>query len=264
MSGIVYKQISGNAQAVLNGDLIVTGNIIAATINSVTSTQLGYLSGATSNIQTQLNNTVSLNNTILTGNTTCSAVTVSGNVSAGGTVSVSGNLTVTGNITAAKFGAATSAEVGYLSGVTSNIQTQITNSTFTNPTFTNPTFTGTATFSNIQTTVLNKQAMALYEISTTGIIQCPTPVPLYVRANTTTGIILYLPNPLQDGLDLALVPNGTIINLFGDVAFTVNGSYTGTGSFLKQNTATAVTRTVAANSAAVYRLYYYNGIWTQV
>jgi hypothetical protein len=93
-------------------------------VSSVTSTELGYVSGVTSSIQTQLNAkepTISL---------TANRAVVS---SAGGTLAVS---------------ATTDTEIGYVSGVTSAIQTQIDSKTGIAD---NETITGNWTFNNIIT-----------------------------------------------------------------------------------------------------------------
>lgn len=80
------------------------------TVSAVTSTELGYLDGVTSNIQTQLNGKAALSHTHtgtqVTG-LTASRALVSNS---------SGQVTVS---------AVTSTELGYLDGVTSNIQTQL-------------------------------------------------------------------------------------------------------------------------------------------
>ena len=83
--------------------LDITGNIkVSGNFNNVTSTELGYLSGVTSSIQTQIN---SKEPTIALGSTQYALINTSG-----GKVGVS---------------AVTSTELGYVSGVTSSIQTQI-------------------------------------------------------------------------------------------------------------------------------------------
>lgn len=82
-----------------------------ATVSAVTSTELGYLDGVTSNVQTQLNAkqaTISGGaSTIASSNLTASRALVS---NSSGKVAVS---------------AVTSTELGYLDGVTSNVQTQL-------------------------------------------------------------------------------------------------------------------------------------------
>lgn len=127
------KPISTATQTALNGKqatvtgaatTITTNNLTAdravisngdgkVAVSAVTSTELGYLAGVTSNIQSQLNSkqgTVSGGaSSIISSDLTANRALVS---NANGKVGVS-------NVTAT--------EVGYLSGVTSNIQTQINN-----------------------------------------------------------------------------------------------------------------------------------------
>lgn len=126
------------------------------TASAVTATELGYLDGVTSNIQTQLNNKVGKSTSLSGYGITdgVNAVSVTGSGNAVTTASVSGHtLTLnkgtsfaasshthtgsdikgltglralvtdtSGNITSS---AVTSTELGYLDGVTSNIQTQL-------------------------------------------------------------------------------------------------------------------------------------------
>ena len=77
-TGLVFRNTSGTQTASYPNSLtasraLVTGSGGAVTTSSVTSTELGYLSGVTSNIQTQLNNKG--NPTHISGGTTLSATT---------------------------------------------------------------------------------------------------------------------------------------------------------------------------------------------
>lgn len=89
---------------------LVSNSSGQVSVSGVTSTELGYLDGVTSNIQTQLNGKAALSHTHtgtqVTG-LTASRALVSNS---------SGQVTVS---------AVTSTELGYLDGVTSNIQTQL-------------------------------------------------------------------------------------------------------------------------------------------
>lgn len=91
--------------------VVVSDSSGALTSSTISATELGYLDGVTSNIQTQLNAkqaTVTGGATTITGsNLTASRALVS---DSSGKVAVS---------------AVTSTELGYLDGVTSNVQTQI-------------------------------------------------------------------------------------------------------------------------------------------
>lgn len=107
-----------------------TGTVTLPTttsIGNVSSTELGYLDGVTSAIQTQINAKqaaiTGAATTILSANLTVSRALVS---DASGKVAVS---------------TVTSTELGYLSGVTSAIQTQLA----TKANLASPTFTGTVT-----------------------------------------------------------------------------------------------------------------------
>jgi hypothetical protein len=103
----------------------------SATIGSVTNTEIGHLSGVTSAIQTQLNAKIDTT-TVTSTYAPLASPTFTGTVVLPSTTSVG---TVTGT------------ELGYLSGVTSAIQTQINNLNTGKANLASPAFTGNATFS---------------------------------------------------------------------------------------------------------------------
>jgi uncharacterized coiled-coil protein SlyX len=120
---------SPNKPLVVGGDADVFGNFLvsggtvtlptATAIGNVSSTEIGYLDGVTSAIQTQINTKAPTASPTFTGTVTCPATTSIGNVS--------------------------STEIGYLDGVTSAIQTQINTKAPT----ASPTFTGNASFATL-------------------------------------------------------------------------------------------------------------------
>lgn len=108
--------ITGGASTIADSNLTASRALVSnssgkVVVSDVTSTELGYLDGVTSSIQTQLNGkqaSVTGGASTITGsNLTASRALVS---NSSGKVAVS---------------AVTSTELGYLDGVTSNIQTQI-------------------------------------------------------------------------------------------------------------------------------------------
>lgn len=108
--------ITGAATTITSSNLTTSRALISnssgkVAVSSVTSTELGYLSGVTSNIQTQLDSKISSANgaisTVVNSNLTTSRALISNS---------SGKIAVS---------ATTSTELGYLSGVTSNVQTQL-------------------------------------------------------------------------------------------------------------------------------------------
>ena len=132
----VQATITGAATTITSSNLTANRALIAnasgkVAVSSVTSTELGYLSGVTSSIQAQLNEKLSTTSgaasTIISSNLTASRALVS---NASGKVAVS---SVTGT------------ELGYLSGVTSAIQTQLDNKVTKNA---NQTLTGIMTSQN--------------------------------------------------------------------------------------------------------------------
>jgi hypothetical protein len=146
----------------LSGTTTFTGDIVANAL-TITPTELGYIDGLTSNAQTQLNGKVSIAGTeTITGNKTFSGTTtytgdivanaltitptelgyidgltsnaqtqLNGKVSIAGTETISGSKTFSGTTTftnniVANALTITPTELGYIDGLTSNAQTQIT------------------------------------------------------------------------------------------------------------------------------------------
>jgi microcystin-dependent protein len=109
---ISYMSVGGiNTTTILDG-LISQTFSFTGTINNITPTVFGYISGLTSSAQTQLNNLA----TKLTGISYSGTTTTVANTLATATLTFSGTLN---NISTTVF--------GYLSGVSSSIQTQLNN-----------------------------------------------------------------------------------------------------------------------------------------
>lgn len=100
----VFDNLKEIVNITANRALISDANGRVAASSTITTTELGYLNGVTSNIQTQLNNKVT--NNFSTKNAALY-------VDANGKVAASGSVSAT--------------ELGHLDGVTSNIQTQLNN-----------------------------------------------------------------------------------------------------------------------------------------
>jgi hypothetical protein len=100
------------ASPTFNGNVALPAN---TSVGDVSSTEISYLDGVTSSVQTQLDTKAPSANPTFTGNVALPGQTTIGNVS--------------------------STEISYLDGVTSNIQTQLD----TKAPSANPTFTGTVT-----------------------------------------------------------------------------------------------------------------------
>ena len=125
----------------VNGTVITTGNLSAT---GATSTELGYLAGVTSAIQTQLNNKQAV-----VANVDDTEIGYLNGVTSGiqaqlNDKALSAGPTFTGTVTlpsTTAIGTVTSTEIGYLDGVSSAIQTQLD----AKATLAGPTFTGTVT-----------------------------------------------------------------------------------------------------------------------
>jgi hypothetical protein len=164
----------------------------SATIGSVTNTEIGYLSGVTSAIQTQLNAKANLAGPTFTGTVVLPSTTSIGDVD--GT------------------------EIGYLNGVSSNLQTQLdaklasatAASTYTPliQTITTPSFTSNAY--TLQSTDKDKVVL-LSNGSTAGTVTIPT-------GTYSVGTVLTL---VQTGSgQITLASSGTINSYQSQVKFT--------------------------------------------
>ena len=121
---------------------LVAGTGGALTSSSVTSTELGYVHGVTSAIQTQLNSLAPLASPTFTGTATVANMIDSG-LTANTVVYANGSKQLTSS-------SVTTTELGYVSGVTSAIQTQLA----AKAPLASPTFTGTVTAAAITDTGL--------------------------------------------------------------------------------------------------------------
>lgn len=119
--------IVGGASTIVNDNLVVSRALVSdangkVAVSPVTSTQLGYLNGTTSSVQTQLDS---------------KQATITGGVSTATTANFTANRAIIsdalGKVTSS---AVSSTELGYLSGVTSSIQTQLTGKQNTDATLT--------------------------------------------------------------------------------------------------------------------------------
>lgn len=121
----IQTQLNGKQASVTGAASTITGDNLTASralisnssgkvaVSAVTSTELGYLDGVTSAIQTQLNG---------------KQATITGGVSSVVSSNFTANRALVSNSDGkAASSAVTSTELGYLDGVTSNIQTQLNN-----------------------------------------------------------------------------------------------------------------------------------------
>jgi cytoskeletal protein CcmA (bactofilin family) len=138
------KNLQVNENAVLN-TINANGNVTADT-HVITPAQLGCVSGVTSNIQTQLDGKANIASPVFTGNVDLPSTKCQGlfNAEAGITTTT---LTASGNITADTH-VITPAQLGCVSGVTSNIQTQLDGKA----NIASPAFTGNVELPNVRVT----------------------------------------------------------------------------------------------------------------
>jgi hypothetical protein len=261
-------------------DVTATGNLAAAMFGAATSAEVGWLSGVTSAIQSQfdtLTSAVALNAPLsapaFTGTATCA------------------NLTATGNLVAAKFGAATSAEVGWLSGVTSAIQTQLT----AKAPLASPSFTGTPAFVNatFSGTLLNGTTLSINCLKvTTGVnggvngqfngaylinasiavatnysVPYPTPTTVIVNWTGAGSCKVFLPNTVDAGAPAVVA--GTLITIYVLNTATIYGATrnitTAPATIYLKTTAgvDAAASGVTFTSVTQCKFMFYNGAWWQ-
>lgn len=152
------------------GALSVDTAAIQARVANVSDTEIGYLDGVTSSVQNQLNAKANLSGATFTGEVGGTDLTLSGDLTVDGTVDLSmpasnisdfteaaqdavgnalgsglsyndgtGAISVDTSVIQARVANVSDLEIGYLNGVTSDIQTQLDSKAPT----ANPTFTGT-------------------------------------------------------------------------------------------------------------------------
>jgi hypothetical protein len=137
--GTKQATITGAATTIVSSDLTVSRALISNAsgkidVSTITSTELGYLTGVTSNIQTQLggkeptittlpiskggtNSSTALNNNRIMRSTTGAIVEAAAITAARALISDADGIPTHSSVT--------STELGYVSGVTSSIQTQL-------------------------------------------------------------------------------------------------------------------------------------------
>jgi len=136
---------TGGAQT-LGGAKTFTGDVVLpvnTSIGTVTSTEIGYVDGVTSAIQTQLDAKAPLASPTFTGTVTLPSGTVTSAMIADGTI-VNADINASAAIDWTKLGISStvsSTEIGYVDGVTSAIQTQLD----AKAALASPAFTGTVT-----------------------------------------------------------------------------------------------------------------------
>jgi hypothetical protein len=121
--------ITGAATTIDTEDLTASRALVSdgsgkVAVSSVTSTELGYVSGATSNIQTQLDAKVIKNADIVSATKTKITYDSKGLVTAGADLAAS-DLPTGIDATKLADGSVTNTELQYINSVTSNVQTQL-------------------------------------------------------------------------------------------------------------------------------------------
>jgi len=202
------------ADTMSNGGILADGIIEAAEIDNVTATaaelnildgatvtttELNTLSGVTSSIQSQIDaiDTDLLNDTTpqLGGNLDLNTHTVNGT----GNINISGTITSTDVYTTNFYlgGTAvtsTAAELNYVDGVTSNVQTQLDAKAST----ASPTFTGTLTYATLNdgTTDLTSTVAELnYVDGVTSNVQTQLDSKVALSGGTMTGLLVLSADP---------------------------------------------------------------------
>ena len=162
-----------------------TGGVVlpgTTSIGDVTATEIGYLDGVTSALQTQID--AKLSSATATG-----IYAPLNDPTFGGTVSLPGTTSI-GDVSAT--------EIGYLNGVTSSVQTQLTDLDTTKADLESPTFTGTVsgvTKSHVGLSNVDNTSDANKPISTAQ--QTALDAKLNLSGGTMTGKIILDGDPTQ-------------------------------------------------------------------
>jgi len=158
-----YNNIWSKVPHTMESKLTLLDNLVANSIN-ITPTELSYISGVSSNIQTQLNNKFN-----------SAGGTITGNIVINGTTSFNGNLS-------ANETTITPIQLSYVSGATSNIQTQLNEKVSLSGT---NTYTGTNTYPSISFTNGTTQTTAYTTANDTKLQALATITTGTMGANTT-------------------------------------------------------------------------------
>ena len=235
--------ITGAATTITNSNLALSRAVVSDASGKIdasatTSTEIGYVSGVTSAIQTQLNGKQATitggASTITTANLSVDKALVS---DAGGKVAVS---------------ATTSAELDFLSGVTSSVQSQLNSK--------EPTITGAAT--TITTSNLTASRALTSDVDGKVAVSAST--------NTELGFLSGVTSSVQTQLNGKQATGDYITALTGDVSATGPGSATATlaNSGVVAGTYSLVTVdakgrvTVGSNSGTITRYSYFTTVAT--
>ena len=199
--GVAWRDILGPSVVTLTGSQTLTNKSLTAptitgtialpattSIGNVSDTEISYLDGVTSALQTQLGSKAPLASPTFTGTVSLPSATSIGNVSnteIGYLDGVTGALqtqldnkaplaspTFTGTVvlpSATSIGSVSNTEIGYLDGVTSALQTQLDNKApLASPTFTGTVSLGNATSSgDIETTTAGTKGLILKSANST-------------------------------------------------------------------------------------------------
>jgi len=257
-----------------------TGNVTlpaATAIGNVTSTEIGYVDGVTSSIQTQLNTKAPTSNPTFTDSVILPAETRIGNVTSteigyvnGVTSNIQSQLntkaptadpTFTGNVTlpaATAIGNVTSTEIGYVDGVTSAIQTQLDSKLST----------ASASTTYLAKTEAANTYIANSIVNAKGDLIVASADDLVGRlAVGSNGNFLKANSSTATGLEWASIPTINNLDDVGDVTITGNA----TDQFLKYNGSAWVNSSVPTintlddvgdvtiTSAAANQVLLYNG-----
>lgn len=196
--GLLFKNASGTQTAKYPNSLTASRALVTSTnglvaVSAVTSTELGYLDGVTSAIQTQLNG---------------KQATITGGVSSVVTSNFTASRALVSNSSGkAASSSVTSTELGYLSGVTSAIQTQLGNKAAKPTQVTNSVVKSTATtntYSGISCTI---PAGKFYTITAQAYYsaKAPTVIILATSSSSVTGSTLVVEGKVDTSNTRAVV-----------------------------------------------------------
>lgn len=198
----------------LNGNIISDGA-------TITPTEMSYIDGLNSNVQTQINSKANATNGNHLGNTTMQTLAVSGLITANGglTIPTTKALNLNGDIitNTTPSRTITPTEISYLDGITSSIQVQLNNKPNANGgTMNNATFTGT-------TNGITKSMVGLGNVDNVAdidkIVSTPQQAALNLKANINNATLTGSTN-----IENLNVTNQFTVNSLGTSNLTYNNT----------------------------------------
>ena len=238
---------------------MVTDGSKQLTSSTTTATELGYVAGTTSSIQTQLDSKLPLAGGTLTGTLNTANLVVGGNETVN---SLTANRVVTTNGSKILASSATTAtELGYLSGASSSIQTQLDSKL----PLAGGTMTGALTTQDLTVAVANN--LTVNSLNASRAIATNSSKQLVASATTATelGYVAGATSSIQTQLDSKLsLAGGTLTGTLNTANLVVGGNETVNSLTANRVVTTDGSKILASSATTTTELGYLSGTTSSI